>query len=68
MVNENPSSYRVTRSRSTSEDLVQPFDDPERSIRKMKQRTSASETVNITIDLDETHFEEEDDHVTVPSP
>ena len=69
MVNENPSSYRITRSRSTSEDLVQPFDEPERSIRKMKQRSSASETVNITVDLDEAFLEEEEDnHVTPTSP
>ena len=69
MVNENPSSYRITRSRSTSEDLVQPFDEPERSIRKMKQRSSASETVNVTVDLDEAFLEEEEDnHVTPTSP
>ena len=68
MVNENPSSYRITRSRSTSEDLVHPFDEPERSMRRMRQRSSASEPIDITIDLDETLFEEDDDHVTLPSP
>ena len=68
MVNENSSSYRITRSRSTPEDLVTPFDDPERSMRKMGKRPSTSEPIGVTIDLDEPFFEEEDDHVTIPSP
>ena len=34
----------------------------------MRRRSSASEPIGITIYLDETLFEEEDDHVTIPSP
>ena len=68
MVKENSSSYRITRSRSTPEDLVTPFDDPERSMRKIGKRPSTSEPVGVTIDLDEPFLEEEDDHATIPSP
>ena len=34
----------------------------------MRQRSSASEPIGIAIGLDETLFEEEEDHVTIPSP
>ena len=68
MVNENPSSYRITRIRSTLEDLATPYEDPGRSMRRLRQRSSASEPIGITINLDETLLEEEDDHITIPSP
>jgi hypothetical protein len=69
MAKEDLSSLRVTRSRSSIRNLVLPYAEPEREMRKLREPLSTPEPSSIAINFDEALSEEDsDNHLTPSSP
>ena len=69
MVNEDLSNLRVTRSRSSIRNLVPPYAEPEREMRRLRQSLPTSKPFGSAINFDEALSEEvSDHHLTPPSP
>ena len=67
MANEDLSSLRVTRSRSSIRNLVLPYAEPEREMRRLRQPLSTPEPSSIAINFDEALSEEDSDNHLTPS-
>ena len=62
------SNLRITRSRSTTKDLVLPYAEPEREMCRLRRTHSTPEPSSIAIDFDAPLSEENsENHITTPS-
>ncbi|PWA91946.1 reverse transcriptase domain-containing protein [Artemisia annua] len=69
MVDEDLTNLRITRSRSSIKNLVPPYAEPEREMRRLRQSLPTPEPFGTTINFDEALSEvESDHHPTPPSP
>ena len=68
MATNDFSNLRITRSRSTTRDLVFPYAEPEREMSRLRRSHSTPEPSCIAIDFDATFSEENsENHATTPS-
>jgi hypothetical protein len=66
MVNEDLSNLRVTRSRSSLRNLVPPYAEPEREMRRLRKSLPTPEPSGTTINFDEALSKEDSDHHHTP--
>ena len=68
MANDESFNLRITRSRSSTRNLVLPYAEPEREMHRLRQYHSTSEPSSVAIDFDAPLSEENSEiHVTTPS-